>query len=105
MLILQPKAEEGGSHFAMGWESQQFSLLTGGPRLQITSSVVWAPTVTSSPPNWWWNGGKINGFLSSETAISVMLGVWCNPHLLFLHYGKLKAEFEQTGRVESLKSI
>lgn len=74
LLIFQLNAEDRSSHFATCWESEQFSLLAGGPRLQITSSAVWAPTATSSPPDWWWNGGKINGFLSTERASSVMFG-------------------------------
>lgn len=101
LLILQLNAEGGGSHFATCWESEQFSPLTVGPQLQITSSAVWAPTATSSAPDWWRNGGKINGFLSRK---SRLCHVWefdvTLSYSLTLLCGKLKAEFEQADRRE-----
>lgn len=42
-------AEDGGSHFTVCRDLKQFCALTGGPRLQITSSAVGAPTATSPP--------------------------------------------------------
>jgi len=104
LLIFQLNAEDCGSHFATCWESEQFSLLTGGPQLQITSSAVWAPTATSSPPDWWRNGGKINGFLSSERASSVMFGSLMLASLTFPPLWEIESSVRTNWHTWSLSS-